>query len=108
MLRTYWVTGMVIALAVVATPARADHDRELGYILGGAIVGAAIGGIVYDSHRHARHSHRHADAHYHYAPVRYYAPVHGVRHNRGHRRHIRGRHYGNRYSVGYRHARHRH
>lgn len=93
MLRTYLVTGMVIALSVVATPARADHDHELRYIVGGALIGAAIGGIVHDSHRHSRHHHYYAGiGHYHYAPVHYYAPAHRYVHRHG--GHYRGRHHG--------------
>jgi len=108
MIRTYLVTGTVIALSVVASPARADHDHELGYILGGALIGAAIGGIVHHSHRHAGHSHRYVGAHHvHYAPVGYYAPAYRFRHVHGYGRHYRARHHGHRH-IGRRYAYHRH
>ena len=53
MLRKFGVAAIVAALALGATAqARADHDRELKYLVGGALVGAAIGSLAYRS-RHA-------------------------------------------------------
>lgn len=93
MLRNLLITGTVAALSIAATPARADHDREIGYLLGGALIGAAIGELAYRSH--SSHGHHYVRTrHYHYpvSPVRYYVPA------RGHR-HSKSRHYVRSYSV---------
>ena len=98
MLRNLLITGTVAALSIVATPARADHDHEIGYLLGGALIGAAIGELAYRSH--SSHGHHYVSTrHYRYpvSPVRYYAPASG--HNRYGHRHSKGRHYVRSYSV---------
>jgi hypothetical protein len=60
-------------LAFGSASAKADHDRHLRYVVGGAVVGAAVGGLIYAS----REPHVH---HYYYAPapaprVVYYTPA---------------------------------
>ena len=91
MLRTYLITGTALALSVAASPARADHDRALGFIIGGALLGAAIAHKVND---HAVHSHGHVSTrHYQAAPVYYVSPRHHGRtrnrHSAGHHHHVR-------------------
>jgi hypothetical protein len=49
MLRTMTMIMIVAALGFGAAQARADHNKELGYLIGGAIVGAAIGELAYQS-----------------------------------------------------------
>lgn len=111
----------IFAVAMVAvlgtTSAQADHRRnELAYVLGGAIVGAAVGELIYDSrrgryygHRHYGHRHGHRNYGYGYydsyrydhyprgyrSSRYYYRPrgyARGHRHHRHHRSHRRYRH----------------
>ena len=109
MLRTIMMTGTAICLSMGSGLARADHDDELRYVVGGAIIGAALGELVYST------GHRsHVVVDYGYSPYRYYprdygyiyrrdygyargfAPGyrgHGFRQGRGHRHgHWNGRH----------------
>ena len=98
MLRILLITGLVAGLSVVATPARADHDREIGYLVGGALIGVAIGELAHRSY--SNHGDRYVSIHrYHpYSPVRYYAPSRHHRHARDHR-YSKGRYYGRRHTV---------
>ena len=89
MLRKYSVIAAAIGVSLVSTGAMADHrhDKELSYVVGGALVGAAIGGLIY------------ADRYRHYGPT-----VHYRYYDRGYNDY--GRPYG-RYARSYR-ARHHH
>jgi len=102
MLRNIMITGTAICLSMGSGLARADHDDGLRYVVGGAIIGAALGELAYST---GHHSHIVVD--YGYSPYRYYprrdygyvrgfAPGyrgHGFRHGRGHRHgHWKGRH----------------
>lgn len=49
MLRNIMITGTAICLAMASGLARADHDRQLSYVVGGAILGAALGELAYAS-----------------------------------------------------------
>jgi hypothetical protein len=72
MLRKVSLAVIVTALGLgAAAQARADHDRELKYLVGGAIVGAAIGSLAYRS----RHAH----------PAPYYGPEVYVSYGAGYR-----------------------
>ncbi len=51
MLRNILITGTAICLSIGSGLARADHDRELRYVVGGAILGAALGELAYASDR---------------------------------------------------------
>lgn len=111
MLRTIMITGTAICLSMGSGLARADHDDGLRYVLGGALIGAAIGELAYST------GHRgHVVVDYGYNPYRMYphrfrGPIrgfapgyryrgygdwprrgfrHGYRH--GHRHGRRGRH----------------
>ncbi len=100
------ILGVTMLTALGATSAQADHrQRELGYVIGGAIIGAARGELIYDSRRH-RHGHgyyrydshygydrypRYRSSYYRYRPHGYYRSYRGRHHNHGprrsHRRH---------------------
>ena len=54
MWRTLTIVAVVAVLGLGAAQARADHDRELRYVLGGALIGAAIGSLAYRSDRYAQ------------------------------------------------------
>ncbi len=106
----------IVAVATVAmlgaTSAQADHRRnELAYVLGGAIIGAAVGELIYDSRRGRHYGHHHYgysyygyDSHrYDYYPRAYrssrhyyrprgYARRHHYRSHRSHRRYRSHRH----------------
>ena len=102
------ILGVTLLAALGATSAQADHRRsELGYVLGGAIIGAAVGELIYDSRRH-RHGHygyndyyygyryypRYRSDYYRYRPSRYYRGYRGHhRHGYRHGNHRRHRHY---------------
>ena len=47
MLRNIMITGTAICLSMGSSLARADHDRQLRYVVGGALLGAALGELVY-------------------------------------------------------------
>jgi hypothetical protein len=47
MLRNIMITGTAICLSMGSSLARADHDTELRYVVGAAILGAAIGELAY-------------------------------------------------------------
>lgn len=49
MLRNIMITGTALCLSMGSSLAKADHDRELRYVVGGAILGAALGELVYSS-----------------------------------------------------------
>jgi hypothetical protein len=49
MLRHIMITGTALCLATASSLAHADHDRELRYVVGGAILGAALGELAYAS-----------------------------------------------------------
>jgi len=68
MLRTLMLVGTLVALALALTtaPARADHDRELRYMLSGALIGAAIGGLAYSAQHHPPRRHLYAGARHRY------------------------------------------
>jgi len=103
MLRTVMVMGTVAALACTSVPARADHDRELRYVLGGALIGAAIGELAYSSQYHPGYGyyypgawiprHRHVRVPRYYPPARHYYYPRGVHHGKRHRGRSRIRHY---------------
>jgi hypothetical protein len=105
------ILGVTMLTALGATSAQADHrNRELGYVLGGAIIGAAVGELIYDSRRGHRNGHgyyrynshsygydryprTYRSNYYRYRPNRYYRSRHHDRgHRRGHRRHRSYRH----------------
>jgi hypothetical protein len=65
MLRTIMITGTAIGLSMGSGLARADHDDGLRYVLGGALIGAAIGELAYST------GHRgHVVVDYGYSPYR--------------------------------------
>ena len=67
MLRTIMMTGTAICLSMGSGLARADHDDGLRYVLGGALIGAAVGELAYST------GHRgHVVVDYGYSPYRYY------------------------------------
>jgi hypothetical protein len=70
MRRTISLTVAAGLLGLGSASAHADHDRHLRYVVGGALIGATVGGLVYASGRDARH---HAPARgtvvYHHAPA---------------------------------------
>ncbi|NIW23358.1 MAG: hypothetical protein GWN29_01680 [Gammaproteobacteria bacterium] len=47
MLRTIMITSTAICLSLGSSLALADHDRGLRYVVGGAILGAALGELAY-------------------------------------------------------------
>ena len=49
MLRTIMMTGTAICLSMGSGLARADHDDGLRYVIGGAIIGAALGELAYST-----------------------------------------------------------
>jgi len=75
MFRTFFLIATTITLVIGANVARADHDNELRYVLRGALIGAAVGGLIsqgrhdhyvehryvvdYDRHRHGYRRNRH-------------------------------------------------
>lgn len=108
MLRTIMITSTAVTLSLASGLARADHDRELRYVVGGALLGAALGELVYVSDYGPRHGYRRGYG-VAYQPHRYYAP------GRDYRRWDNRRHFGKRHGYchgdrhGYRHGyRHRH
>ena len=94
------VIAATIGFSMMSQGALADHrhhyghDKELAYLLGGALVGAAIGGLIY-SDRYGYYGYRHYPryGHYRYAPRGYYRPYrrHYVRHYHPHKRYRRYR-----------------
>ena len=54
MWRTLTMVAVVAALGLGTTQARADHDHELRYVLGGALIGAAIGELAYRNTRYVQ------------------------------------------------------
>ena len=100
MLRNIMITGTAICLSMGSGLARADHDDELRYVIGGAILGAALGELAYSS------GHRsHVVVDYGYSPYRYY-PRRFRGHVRGFGPGYRGPGFGYRhgYRQGYRHG----
>ena len=99
MLRTIMMTGTAICLSMGSGLARADHDDGLRYVLGGALLGAAIGELAYST------GHRgHVVVDYGYSPYRMY-PRRFRGHARGFRHGYRGP--GFRHRQGFRRG-HRH
>ena len=76
MLRTIMITSTAICLSLGSSLALADHDRELRYVVGGAILGAALGELAYAVDAHPAHGYRHYDRGYRrgpaYPPPRFY------------------------------------
>lgn len=106
MLRNFVITGTAIGLAMVGGVAKADHDDALRYVVGGAIIGAALGELAYAAdYRAAPHS---GYAHYAYRrgvahpPPRFHRPGRGWRE----RAFARHRAYRHRYDRGHRHGAH--
>ena len=100
MLKGMSVFMVLVGLSLMSIGAQADHrhhyrgDRELAYLIGGVLVGAAVGGLIY-SDRHAYGYPRYAPrvAGYYGAPRRFYRP-----NPPGHLRHKRpGRHHPRHY-----------
>jgi hypothetical protein len=54
MWRSLTIVAVVAALGLGVAQARADHPRELQYVLGGALLGAAIGELAYRHERYAQ------------------------------------------------------
>lgn len=104
MLRNIMMTGTAICLSMGSSLAQADHGDALRYVVGGAIIGAAIGELAYSSghHGHVVVDYGYRPYPYYAYPGRYYAGPrmyrrwqrwHGPRFDRGHRRgHHRVRH----------------
>jgi len=108
-LTAIFAVAMVAMLGTTSAQAGHGHD-EWAYVLGGAIVGAAVGELIYDSRR-GHHRHRYGHRNYGYAyydsyrydryPRAYRSGYYNYRprgYARGHRNH---RHYRS-------HRRHRH
>lgn len=101
MLRNIMMTGTALCLSMGSGLARADHDDELRHVVGGAIIGAALGELAYATGHRSRvyvdygygrgYGYRPRRA---YPPPRFYAPRehrrwrggHGFRHRHGHGR----------------------
>ncbi|NNC63779.1 MAG: hypothetical protein HKN84_03255 [Gammaproteobacteria bacterium] len=58
MLRTIMITGTAICLSLGSSLALADHDRGLRYVVGGAILGAALGELAYAADLRPVHGYR--------------------------------------------------
>lgn len=87
------MAAVALSLTLAAGTARADHDRDLGYLVGGALLGAALAELAHD-HRHAYRGHRYVDARH----------KHKRRAHR-HDRHFRGsRHVTRRYRAHHPHV----
>lgn len=84
------LAAATLGLALATGTARADHDRDVGRLIGGVLLGAALADLAHDR-RHAYHGHR-------YAPVKV---KHRHKHGRRAHRHDRDFH-------GYRYAPRRH
>ena len=69
MLRNIMITGTAVCLSMGSSLARADHDNELRYVVGGAILGAAIGELAY-----ARDVPGYVSVSYGYRPYGVYVP----------------------------------
>ena len=67
------------------------HDKEVAYLVGGALVGAAIGGLIYSD----RYGHRYYGprVRYYYAPPRRYYRPHYRPYVRHYHPHKHKRHY---------------
>jgi len=106
MLRNIMMTGTALCLSMGSSLAKADHDRELRYVVGGALLGAALGELVYASDRAPVRGHVTVGYGYHprvaYAPPRYYPRGYDARRwghwDRPRHWHAQGR--------GHRHGRH--
>jgi hypothetical protein len=109
-LTAIFAVGMVAILSTTSAQAGHGHD-EWAYVLGGAIVGAAVGELIYDSrrgHHYGHHNRGYANYGYNshsynyypraYRSNHYYQPRrHARRHSnhrshRSHRRHRSNRH----------------
>ena len=64
MLRTIMITGTAICLSLGSSLALADHDRGLRYVVGGAILGAALGELAYAADVYPAHGYRFYDRGY--------------------------------------------
>jgi hypothetical protein len=69
MLRNIMITGTAVCLSMGSGLARADHDDELRYVVGGAIIGAALGELAYSTGYRG-----HVVVDYGYRPYRVYPP----------------------------------
>jgi len=102
MLRTIMITGTAICLSLGSSLALADH-AELRYVVGGAILGAALGELAYAADYGPAHAYRIHDRGYRrgaaYPPPRFY------RRGRAFRDHWNSpRRYQNHHRRGHRHG----
>lgn len=103
MLRTIMMTGTAICLSLGSSLALADHDRELRYVVAGAILGAALGEFVYAADAHPAHGYRIYDHGYRYGVA--YPPPRVYRRGRAFRHHWRAHHHYRDYGRrGHRHG----
>ena len=98
MLRKILLYTIVLTLTLGAGLARADHDRELRYVLGGALLGVALGELAYRHHDHHMH-YVHPYVYYDHAPRIHVRRSYAHHHRHGfrparkhHRRHHDGHH----------------
>ena len=83
MLRTIMITGTAICLSLGSSLALADHDRGLRYVVGGAILGAALGELAYAADFYPAHGYHVYDRGYRRG--RAYAPPRAFRRGRAFR-----------------------
>jgi hypothetical protein len=86
MLRTIMITGTAICLSLGSSLARADHV-ELRYVVGGAILGAALGELAYAADVRPAHGHRIYGGGYEYRRGLAYPPPRSYRRGRAFRDH---------------------
>jgi len=109
MLRNIMITGTAICLSMGSSLARADHDRELRYVVGGALLGAALGELAYSTDRRGHIAVGYGYG-YGYGPSYGYVPRYGYRPGFAYpapRYFARGghnRHWGNDRRHGHRHG----
>ncbi len=96
MLRTTMITGTAICLSLGSSLALADHDRGLRYVVGGAILGAALGELAYAADIRPVHGYRFYDRGYRrgraYLPPRAYRRGRAFRDHWYPRQRFRGHH----------------
>lgn len=106
MLRNIMITGTALCLSMGSSLAKADYDRELRYVVGAAILGAALGELAYVSDYGPPHGH--VTVGYAYRPGIVYAPPRFPRRGYDARYWSYHRHVGHRHGPGHRRGRHRH